>query len=81
MKNGRIAVSVVFGLVTLLSVSAQEPKRNSSYAPVDIKEPFETIMARMKAAKPDVMKRQMTLLEERDREDEDEAATLKRLMG
>lgn len=33
--------------------------------PVDIKEPFAKTMARMKAAKPEVMKRQMDLLKER----------------
>jgi cytochrome c peroxidase len=37
----------------------------SSYAPVDIHEAFASIMARMSAAKPDIMKRQLTLLEER----------------
>ena len=37
----------------------------SSYAPVDIHETFAAIMARMSAAKPDIMKRQMALLEER----------------
>jgi cytochrome c peroxidase len=33
--------------------------------PVDIKEPFATTLARMKAAKPEIMKRQMDLLNER----------------
>ena len=37
----------------------------SSYSPVVIQEDFETTMARMKAAKPEVMKRQMDLLAER----------------
>jgi cytochrome c peroxidase len=37
----------------------------SSYSPVVMKEPFADTMARMKAAKAEVMKRQMTLLEER----------------
>jgi cytochrome c peroxidase len=37
----------------------------SSYSPVDIKEDFATTMARMKQAKPEVMKRQMDLLNER----------------
>jgi cytochrome c peroxidase len=47
-------------------VSAQDAgKKGSSYAPVDIKEDFATIMARMKAAKPEVMKRQLDLLDER----------------
>lgn len=50
----------------LFSVSAQQQeKKESSYAPVDIKESFDTIMARMKAAKDEVMKRQMDLLNER----------------
>jgi cytochrome c peroxidase len=41
----------------------QEPlKRPSSYAPVVIKEDFATTMARMKAAKPEIMKRHMDLL-------------------
>jgi cytochrome c peroxidase len=37
----------------------------SSYSPVVIKEDFESTVARMKAAKPEIMKRQMDLLEER----------------
>ena len=41
---------------------AQSP---SSYAPVVIQEDFETTMARMEAAKPAAMKRQMDLLAER----------------
>ena len=46
------------------AVHAQEMVQ-SSYMPVDIKEPFAKTMARMKAAKPEIMKRQMDLLEER----------------
>jgi cytochrome c peroxidase len=37
----------------------------SSYSPVDSTESFASVMARMKAAKPAVMKRQMDLLNER----------------
>ena len=37
----------------------------TSYAPVTITESFEDMMARMKAAKPEVMKRHMDLLDER----------------
>jgi cytochrome c peroxidase len=40
-------------------------KKLSSYSPVVITEPFDSIMARMKAAKPEVMKRQMDLLNQR----------------
>ena len=47
-------------------IDAQEAGRGqSSYAPVDIKEDFATIMARMKAAKAEVMQRQLALLAER----------------
>jgi cytochrome c peroxidase len=51
----------------LFSVYAQNPsqQRDSSYLPVDIKEPFASIMARMKAAKPGIMQRQLALLNER----------------
>jgi cytochrome c peroxidase len=63
-----------FGLATLalliiivgISTFAQSPLRGeSSYSPVVIKESFESIMTRMKAAKPTIMKRQMDLLHER----------------
>ena len=37
-------------------------KGATSYAPVDIKEDFASIMARMKAAKPSVEKKHMDLL-------------------
>jgi cytochrome c peroxidase len=37
----------------------------TSYAPVAITEDFDSVMNRMKAAKPEVMKRQMNLLNER----------------
>ena len=40
-------------------------KKASSYSPVVITEPFDSIMARWKAAKPEIMKRQMELLSAR----------------
>ena len=47
-------------------VYAQESgKKTSSYSPVVLTEEFATIMARMKAAKPEVIKRHMDLLNER----------------
>lgn len=46
------------------SVSAAE-ETPSSYAPVNITENFARTMARMKAAKAQVMRRQEALLEER----------------
>jgi cytochrome c peroxidase len=39
--------------------------RPSSYSPVVITENFESVMAKMKAAKPEIMKRHMDLLNER----------------
>jgi cytochrome c peroxidase len=57
-------------LATLVNVQGvgyaqKAEEKTSSYAPVDIKESFATIMARMKAAKAEVMKRQMDLLNQR----------------
>src|ERR1017187_6821730 len=57
-----MTAGLVVGVGVLL---AQDIMRPSSYAPVDIHEAFATIMTRMSAAKADIMKRQMTLLEER----------------
>jgi cytochrome c peroxidase len=73
MKQGTLRISnvrVFLLLATTLlctgEVPAQETgKKGSSYAPVDIKEDFAATMARMKKAKPEVMKRQMDLLNER----------------
>lgn len=46
-------------------VYAESAKKTSSYSPVVITEPFDSIMTRMKAAKPEIMKRQMDLLNSR----------------
>lgn len=56
---------VVAGVFVSLSLSDAWAGGPSSYAPVVITEDFDAIMARMKAAKPKVMKRQMDLLEQR----------------
>jgi cytochrome c peroxidase len=68
MKNRKVEFVLILCLVaaSLFTVFAQEPqKKTSSYAPVDIKEPFAAILARMKGTKGDVMSRQMGLLNER----------------
>ena len=53
-------------LIASVAVAADAPgKKSSSYAPVAIQEDFATTMARMKAAKPEVEKRQADLLKER----------------
>ena len=57
---------VVAGLAAVGAGNAQEPgKGATSYSPVDIREDFATTMARMKAAKPEIMKRQSDLLRDR----------------
>ena len=61
-----LSVGLVVILAGLGAAYAQEQgKKSSSYAPVDITESFSSIMARMKAAKPEILKRQMDLLKER----------------
>jgi len=70
MNRGNKRYHYVRGSITvfacLLAAGAQtlggEP---SSYAPVVPQEEFSKVMARMKAAKPQIMKRQMDLLDER----------------
>ncbi len=63
---GTLLVMIITMLIVPRPVHTQEPaKKVSSYAPVDIKEDFAATMARMKAAKPEVMKRHMDLLNER----------------
>jgi cytochrome c peroxidase len=54
---------LVCALGLLVPVGAQE--KPSSYAPVTGLDDFKTVMSRMTAAKPDIMKRQMDLLAER----------------
>jgi cytochrome c peroxidase len=59
-------LTVVAALASLNSPQAQEPLRGAtSYMPVDIKEPFPSIMARMKAAQPAIQQRQADLLADR----------------
>jgi cytochrome c peroxidase len=66
LKYLGLAIGALLLIIVSISTFAQSPLRGeSSYSPVVIKESFEAIMARMKAAKPGVMKRQMDLLNER----------------
>jgi hypothetical protein len=48
-----------------LAYAQQEQRGATSYLPVDIKESFASIMARMKAAKPDIEKKHADLLDAR----------------
>ena len=62
----QLPIIAVSTLLTIGIISAQDPsKKPSSYAPVALTEPFPSVLARMKAAKPEIMKRQLALLEER----------------
>jgi len=62
-KSWMLLVAFVSVFIALGMIHAQESKKKvSSYMPVVITEDFATVMARMKAAKPEVMKRQMDLL-------------------
>lgn len=60
------ALIIVVSIVTAGGlIYGESMKQVSSYAPVVITEPFEKIMARFVAQKPEVMKRQMDLLTSR----------------
>ena len=52
-------------LIAAHAVAAEPKTQPTSYMPVDIKESFASIMARMKAEKPAVEARQKSLLEGR----------------
>lgn len=57
---------LLLALLTLTFVYADKPPNEpSSYMPVVIQDPFKTILERMRAAKPGVMKKQMDLLNAR----------------
>jgi len=66
LLNHKITLVVCLAVAWLISASAQDsPQKQSSYAPVVIKESFASILARMKAGKVEVMRRQMALLNDR----------------
>lgn len=63
----RLPLLVVIGSLALLglNVTASAAEPPSSYLPVVPKEDFESVVKRMKAAKPEIMARQKALLEDR----------------
>ena len=64
-KSQKLTCSALFaGLIASVPavLSQDNGSRVSSYMPVDIHEAFASIMARMSAAKPEIMRRQKTLL-------------------
>jgi hypothetical protein len=60
-----VAVAVVTVVVLGSSYAQQGPRGRSSYAPVDITEPFSAILARLSAQKPAVERDHMVVLNER----------------
>src|ERR1044072_7540833 len=63
LKKFKVILIACFAATLIVSVAAQNTQKNgTSYAPVDIKESFASIMSRMKSAKPAIMKPQMDLL-------------------
>jgi len=67
-KSQKLICSALFaGLIAIVPavLSQDNGSHVSSYMPVDIHEAFASIMARMSAAKPEIMRRQKTLLEQR----------------
>jgi len=60
-KTGSIGTALA-AVVIAVSLGAAHAENGSSYAPVDIKESFTATLARMKAAKRDVLKKQVDLL-------------------
>jgi cytochrome c peroxidase len=65
MSAGTTVLAGLFLVALVVSAQEPAPKGATSYSPVDIKEDFASIMARMKAAKAGVTKKQMDLLAER----------------
>jgi len=63
-KGAHFVLLCVVVVVVFNYVSGANPK-SSSYSPVVVSEDFESVMARMKEAKPEVMRRHMDLLNER----------------
>jgi cytochrome c peroxidase len=62
----KLVAILIIGLAVVGAVYAQEDdEKPTSYMPVDIREEFASLMARMSEAKPEVMQRQLDLLGER----------------
>ena len=66
LKFGRLMAGGCVGmLLGVVAVQAQAEKKSSSYSPVVVKEDIKSVVTKMKAAKPEIMKRQQALLVER----------------
>jgi cytochrome c peroxidase len=64
-RGVKLAMLIITFIVIGAAYAQDSEKGATSYSPVDIKEKFASIMARMKAGKPEIMKRQTDLLNER----------------
>ncbi len=64
-KSIGLACTTVLIIAAVLTRAQAPANAPSSYAPVVITEDFQSVMTRMAAAKPEIMKRQMDLLNER----------------
>jgi cytochrome c peroxidase len=64
-RVGWAVVGLLSTAITVGVVTAADKSPPSSYSPVVIKEEFSTTVERMSAAKPEIMDRQMKLLEQR----------------
>jgi cytochrome c peroxidase len=66
-KSARLLLATAAALIVLTPAHAQQQAQRgaTSYAPVDIKEPFPSIMERFKAGKPAIQTRQADLLADR----------------
>ncbi|MCJ7693711.1 MAG: hypothetical protein MUO22_09910, partial [Sedimentisphaerales bacterium] len=66
MKSKKLlSLYVAFVFVLTTSIALTYAKKQSSYAPVVITEDFDSVVQKMEVAKPQIMKRQMDLLNER----------------
>jgi len=66
-KNRKVlkATLIIIIIASVFACVISAGAKPSSYAPVVVTEDFDSIMARMKAAKPEIMKRHMDLLQQR----------------
>ena len=62
----RVSIAAI-ALLAAVPAAADDDRKPTSYGPVVITESFETIMARMQEAKPEVIRRHRELLERRYR--------------
>jgi len=58
-------ILIAIFVIVVMGIADAEESSKTSYSPVVIKEQFQKTFDRMKSAKPDVMERQMNLLNER----------------